>query len=134
MAQTSVSLVTILALCLTSCSIGSSSVDSTAISTDICSIVVTPKAYDGRRVVIHACVSSDEYEYTFLFDERAACVRSGLTPLEGKHLRGVTLTKDKCGDFTGLFYYDERPTIVSQTHKFYIDKVANLSTRRGLSH
>lgn len=129
MARTNLARIIILLSSLVICCSSNSGAVRKAIRTDVCSIVANPKTYDGRRVVIDACVASDEYEYVFLFDEHTTCRGPGLTPLEGKQVT-VTLTRNMCGEFMGTFYYDEKPTILSQTHKLYIDAVANLRPLR----
>lgn len=74
----------------------------------LCSVVQNPTLYDGRRVTISGCVTTDGREYVVLSDIAKPCSGGGIVPVDAPALRreqqfDAESGKKVCGTFTGTF-------------------------------
>ena len=74
----------------------------------LCTVVENPTLYDGRRVTMSGCVTTDGREYTVLSDIEEPCTRGGIVPIDAPALRreqqfDAEPGKKVCGTFTGTF-------------------------------
>jgi hypothetical protein len=77
-----------------------------AIDATICGLVADPRAFDGKKVRVSGCITTDGYEYIVLSDPSNAC--GGLVPdtqLDPAAGRVYLIRPDRrvCGVFTGTF-------------------------------
>jgi hypothetical protein len=80
----------------------------TLITVPLCTVVENPAAYDGKRVTINGCVTTDGREYVVLSNLEKPCSRGGLVPVETLALRreqrfDAQPGQKVCGTFTGTF-------------------------------
>lgn len=78
-------------------------------NTTICAISRSPLSFDGRRVSVNGCITTDGYEYVILSD-RDHCASGALVPIESTKLplaqqysAKVKIDQRVCGIFTGTF-------------------------------
>jgi hypothetical protein len=79
-----------------------------ALVTPLCQLVATPAAYDGKRVTVIGCVTTDDREFVVLSNLERPCSNGGLVPIETSTLKpakriGAVAGKKVCGTFTGTF-------------------------------
>ena len=75
--------------------------------TTVCTISRNPEKFDGRRVSVSGCITTDGYERIVLSD-RGLCTSGGLVPIESTVLPRAQQYSAKrdhrvCGVFTGTF-------------------------------
>lgn len=80
----------------------------TSMAVPLCAVVENPALYDGKRVTITGCVTTDGREYTVLSDIENPCSRGGMVPVSTPRLRreqqfDARPGKKVCGTFTGTF-------------------------------
>lgn len=74
----------------------------------LCAVVENPAQYDGKRVTLSGCVTTDGLEYVVLSDLKKPCPRGGIVPVNAPALRreqqfDAEAGKKVCGTFTGTF-------------------------------
>jgi hypothetical protein len=74
----------------------------------ICTVVENPGRYDGKRVTVSGCVTTDGREYEVLSNLAKPCSRGGIVPVFARGLRreqrfDAEPDKKVCGTFTGIF-------------------------------
>lgn len=85
-----------------------SATSATATQTSICEVVAAPHAFDGRRVKVYGCISTDGQEHSALTDPKTTCGGGGLVPVEAPALPlseepNADANTIVCGSFTGTF-------------------------------
>lgn len=79
-----------------------------ALTVPLCTIVEKAADYDGKRVTVYGCVTTDGHEYVVLSDHDRPCPNGGLVPIEAPALRPEQRYepepgKKVCGTFIGTF-------------------------------
>lgn len=74
----------------------------------LCAVVEDPARYDGKRVSMIGCVTTDGREYVVLSDLGYPCARGGIVPIDAPTLRreqqfDAHPGKKVCGTFVGTF-------------------------------
>jgi hypothetical protein len=85
-----------------------SATSSAAVQTSVCALADEPQSFDGRRVELYGCISTDGQEHSSLTDPRATCRGGGLLPVEAPALPEGQKPRANagtivCGTFTGTF-------------------------------
>jgi hypothetical protein len=80
----------------------------TAQAVPLCSLVSHPATYDGKRVTVAGCVTTDGSEYVVLSNLESPCPEGGVVPLDDPKLSSAEAYeavpgKKVCGAFTGTF-------------------------------
>jgi hypothetical protein len=96
--------------------------------TTICEIVRDPGRFDGKRVTVSGCITTDGKEYIALSDIGGKCT-GGLVPVESTRLPAskhyeVRADERVCGVFTGTF---RRATVVYD-RVLEVEDTSNLRT------
>ena len=79
-----------------------------SIAVSLCAVVENPAVYDGKRVTMTGCVTTDGFEHVVLSNIERPCSRGGIVPVEAPTLRHEQRIdpqpgKRVCGTFTGTF-------------------------------
>ena len=77
--------------------------------TTVCMLAKDPGKFDGRRVKVDGCISTDGQEHSSLMDSEVECPSGGLVPVESKDLPSVQRPRANadtivCGTFVGTFH------------------------------
>jgi len=94
----------------------------------VCDVISRASELNGRVVTVRGCLVTDEYEHTFLVDERE-CRAGALVPLYSVALSKNPMVQPKknirmCGRFTGQFEWNVTPLIADQRFVLNVDDVA----------
>lgn len=100
-----------------------------AIAVPLCSVVDNPSRYDGKRVTVRGCITTDGREYVALSDLERPCRNGGIVPIDAPALRSAQkfhaeVDKKVCGTFTGTF----RASTALYDRVLEIEETANLKT------
>ena len=95
----------------------------------LCTVVANPSAYDGKRVTMTGCLTTDGREYVALSDLEKPCLEGGIVPIEAPTLRAehqsdLEAGKKVCGTFTGTF----RASTVLYNRVLEVEETSNLET------
>lgn len=95
----------------------------------LCAVVANPSAYDGKRVTVTGCVTTDGREYVALSDLKKPCREGGIVPIDAPTLRAehqfeAEAGKKVCGMFTGTF----RASTVLYNRVLEVEETSNLQT------
>jgi hypothetical protein len=102
--------------------------------------VVNPRQYDGKRVSVTGCVTTDGGEYVVLSDVDHPCSDGGIVPTYGPGLKEEqqfhpAVGKMVCGTFTGTFRAStalyERVLEVEETADLHAISLAGKRDREG---
>jgi len=98
-----------------------------AMDATLCEIVGNPLRYDGKRVSVRGCITTDGREHIALSDSTWPCADGGLVPVESARLSPerqyhAAPNKKVCGTFIGTF---RAATLVYQ-HVLEVDDTAAL--------
>lgn len=79
-----------------------------AIVVPLCAVVENPAQYDGKRVTITGCITTDGYHYVVLKNLEHPCSGGGIVPVHALALPPEQrfepgADKKVCGTFTGTF-------------------------------
>jgi hypothetical protein len=79
------------------------------VHTTVCMLAKDPGKFDGRRVTVDGCISTDGQEHSSLMDSEAECPSGVLVPVESKDLPSVQRPRADadtivCGTFVGTFH------------------------------
>lgn len=101
-----------------------------AVDVPLCVVVANPSAYDGKRVTVAGCVTTDGREYVALSDLEKPCREGGIVPIDAPTLRAehqfeAEAGKKVCGTFTGTF----RASTVLYNRVLEVEETSNLQTR-----
>jgi hypothetical protein len=74
----------------------------------LCSLVAHPATYDGKRVTVAGCVTTDGREYVVLSNLENPCPDGGVVPIDAATLESADQYeaapgRKVCGTFTGTF-------------------------------
>ncbi|HEX8151948.1 MAG TPA: hypothetical protein VF698_02430 [Thermoanaerobaculia bacterium] len=95
----------------------------------LCVVVANPGAYDGKRVTVTGCVTTDGREHVALSDFEKPCREGGIVPVDvptlgAEHQFEAEAGKKVCGTFTGTF----RASTVLYDHVLEVEETSNLRT------
>jgi hypothetical protein len=95
----------------------------------LCVVVANPDAYDGKRVTLTGCVTTDGREYVALSDLEKPCREGGIVPIDAPTLRAehqfeAEAGKKVCGTFTGTF----RASTALYNRVLEVEETSNLQT------
>lgn len=98
--------------------------------TRICTVVKEPNRFDGKRVAVNGCVTTDGFEHVSLSDP-AGCEFGALVPIDSVKLppnqRYVLEPNERlCGLFTGTF----RAATVVYDRVLEVENATNLHRMR----
>jgi len=80
----------------------------TAPVVELCDVIADPGRFDGKRIAVDGCITTDGREYTVLANRRHPCSGGGIVPVEGPDLPSgqrlhLKATEATCGTFKGIF-------------------------------
>src|SRR5438552_18569567 len=100
-----------------------------ALNVPLCAIVADPTQYDGKRVTVRGCITTDGREYAVLSYLQKPSSNGGIVPIDAPTLRTAQKfhagpDKKICGTFTGTF----RASTTLYDRVLEVEKTSNLQT------
>ena len=100
-----------------------------ALVVPLCAIVENAALYDGKRVAVNGCVTTDGNEHVVLSNHDNPCPNGGLVPIDALTLRPeeryeAERGKKVCGTFTGTF----RASTTLYKRVLEVEETSNLTT------
>jgi hypothetical protein len=100
-----------------------------ALHVPLCTLVANPSGYDGKRVAVEGCVTTDGREYIALSDLTNPCDHGGMVPVDAPTLRAehrfeAEPGKKVCGTFVGTF----RVSTLFYDRVLEVEETSNLRT------